>query len=76
MGIEDYDPTEFSSAADYARSRAAADAEFGMPSRAYKPGPVGSRVNQIHHDRQAAMNDEFGWGRTSKEDLRRKWGVD
>lgn len=69
----DYDPTEFSSPADYARSRAAADVEFGMPSKPYPITEVGRRINEIHADREDAANREFGG--PSRAETRRKWGL-
>ncbi len=68
-----YDPTEFSSDEEYARSRAAADAEFGMPRKPYPNDAVGRRINEIHADREDDMNREFGG--PSREETRRKWGL-
>ena len=68
----DYDPTEHSPE-QYARLRADMDAEFGMPSRPYTGGPIANAVNRHHYERERDMNNEFGWGRTTDADLRRKW---
>lgn len=69
-----YDPTEFGSPEEYARSRAEMDREFGMPSKPYE-GEVGRLVNAEHFRRDAAMNDEFGWGNTTRAGLRAKWNL-
>lgn len=74
MADLNYDPTEYSSAEEYAKSRAEMDREFGMPKRPYT-GAVGRRVNQQHYERERDMNNEFGWGGTTDADLRRKWGL-
>lgn len=71
----DYDPTEYSSPEDAARSRVEADREFGMPRQAYSNETAAGRLaNKLHHDRDAAMNDELGWHGTSRKDLAKKWG--
>jgi hypothetical protein len=69
-----YDPTEFDSVEKYARLRAEMDREFGMPSTPYT-GPVGRLVNEEHYRRARDMNNEFGWGRTTDDDLRRQWDL-
>jgi hypothetical protein len=57
---EYFDPTE-GDLDETARSRAEMEREFGMPSQPHPSGPLGDRVNKLHRDYQAAMNDEFGW---------------
>lgn len=72
-----YDPTVFGSADEAAANQAAMEREFGMPRQAHSNSDeVGRRVNKIHHDADAAMNDDLGWGRTTRADLRRKWRQD
>jgi hypothetical protein len=72
-----YDPTEYSSIDEAARSRAAMDAELGMPSKPYpRSDELGRRVNREHFERQARMNDELGWCGQTREGLAKKWGVD
>jgi hypothetical protein len=67
-----YDPTEYGSPEEYARSRANMDREFAMPRKPYT-GAVGRLVNAHHARFEAAMNDDFGWGGTTPEQLARKW---
>ncbi|MBY0550617.1 MAG: hypothetical protein K2W95_25285 [Candidatus Obscuribacterales bacterium] len=76
MSIESYDPTEFSSPEEAAQNQAAMEQEFGKPRQAHPRGEVGSRVNQLHFEQEAAMRDEFGWHGTTRAQLRRKWGLD
>ncbi|MCC7529299.1 MAG: hypothetical protein IT342_12320 [Candidatus Melainabacteria bacterium] len=69
-----YDPTEFSSDADYARSRAAADAVFAMPpSKPYPDTAAGRHINENHADREDGINREFGV--PFREQTRKKWGI-
>lgn len=69
-----FDPTEFGSAEEFARSRADMDAEFGMPTKPYT-GEVGRLVNQQHFEREAARRDEFGWHGSTRADLRKQWDL-
>ena len=74
MASLSYDPTEFSSPEDYARSHAQLDREHGMPHQAYS-GEVGQLVNKEHARRQADMNNELGWCGSTPEQLRKKWNI-
>lgn len=69
-----YDPTEFGSDEEYARSRAEMDAEFGMPSQPYT-GSVGRMVNEHHYRRQRDMNNDLGWHGTTDDELRKRWDL-
>jgi hypothetical protein len=72
----DYDPTEFGSVEEAAQNRAGLEREFGMPKQAHPNTEFGRRVNEIHFKRDAAMNDEFGWGGTTRQQLRKRWGLE
>lgn len=69
-----YDPTEYASPEEFARSRCEMDREFGMPSTPYT-GELGRLVNAEHFRRDAEMNDEFGWGGQTRADLRKRWDL-
>lgn len=70
-----YDPTEFSSDEDYARSVVSANLEFGMPRQSYPNDSVGRLINQKHYEHERDMCNEFGWYGLTDADLRRKWNV-
>ena len=57
----DYDPTEFGSVEEAAQNRASMEREFGMPKTAHENDEMGRRVNEIHFQKDAAMNDDLGW---------------
>jgi len=73
----DYDPTEFGSAEEAARNQVEADREFGMPRERYdSSNEMGRRANQLHAEREIAMNDDLGWvGGNTREKVRKKWGL-
>ncbi len=75
MSSENYDPHCFSSIEEYARCRASRDREFGMPKTPYANDEIGRRINQLHFEAQAAMNDELGWHGTSRAELLKSWGL-
>jgi hypothetical protein len=70
-----YDPTEYRSAEEAARSHMEMDREFGMPSKPYT-GEFGKRVNELHAQRETEINNEWGWGRTTPKDVKKRWGLD
>lgn len=69
----EYDPTEYGSVEEAARSRAAAEREFGMPSKPYPNTEFGRRVNEHHAEAEDAANREFGG--PSRAQTRAKWGL-
>lgn len=73
---DDYDPTEYSSPEEYARSQANMEREFGMPATPHENTPIGRMINQHHYDHDKAMNDELGWHDTTEANLRRKHGLE
>ena len=72
----EYDPTEYGSLEEAAQSRAAMEQEFGKPSKPHANTEFGRRVNQLHFEQEAAINDEFGWLGTTREGLAKRWGLD
>lgn len=70
----EYDPTEYGSVEEAARSRAEMEREFGMPRQPHPNTEFGRLVNRHHAESDDAMNREFG-GPSTAETYRR-WNVE
>lgn len=71
----EYDPTEYGSMEEAAKSRAAMEQEFGKPSKPHADTPFGRRVNELHYQQERDMNNDLGWHGQTDAGLRKKWGL-